>query len=136
MRKRIISSVVLLTLTISCVMYSAVTRTLFFTLVGILCVYEYCHVLRERDVKCAVWVMVLYLVSEASLGLLHAGPEAHQALFAIGISLCMFSGIIDKSVSGKGAMLTAAGLAYPGFLFGMIIQIGNSSLWLETLTLA
>lgn len=136
MKKRVVSAVVLLAITVSCVLLSEISRTLFFTAAGILCVYECCHVLRERGVKCAAWVLYLYLVSEAVMALLHTDLTLHLVAFTAGIFLCMFSGIVDKRVSGKGSLLTAAGLAYPGFLFFLLMQAGSSSIWQETLTLA
>ena len=85
---------------------------------------------------CSLYVMILYLLLQAVLVLLNAGSSAYAALFIEAVYLAMLSGILRKRVRGNGAIDTVAGLAYPCLLFGAIMAISVSCIWLETLTIA
>ena len=41
MKQRVLSAIVLLAITLSCVLLSEVSRVLFFAAAGVLCCYEY-----------------------------------------------------------------------------------------------
>lgn len=133
MKKRVISAIVLLAIALSCVFLSEISRVVFFAVVGILCAYELSRNLEKLEIYCAAWVMYTYIGAQALLTLLHVGPVAYIACFALSIYLALFSGVIHKKVSGGGAMYTLAGLAYPGFLFGLLMMISVGEIWLETL---
>ena len=135
MRQRVISAAVLITLTVICVFVSDITRVLFFGLAGILCSYEYSRAMEKMEVYCAAWVMYVYIAVQAVLAMFHAGAVRYIACFTGGIYLAMFSGIVHKKVSGKGAIYTVAGLAYPGVLFGVLMMISVGDIWLESLAL-
>ena len=77
--------------------------------------------------------MYVFTAAQAVLALFHAGPTAYLACFTVGVFLALFSGILHKKVSGSGALYTLAGLAYPCFLFGMLMMISVSEIWLVTL---
>jgi phosphatidate cytidylyltransferase len=114
---------------------SEVTRVLFFGVAGILCSYEYSRAMEKMDVFCAAWVMYVYIAVQALLAIFHAGAVRYIACFTGGIYLAMFSGIVHKKVSGNGAIYTVAGLAYPGVLFGVLMMISVSNIWLECLAI-
>ena len=133
MKQRVISAAVLLAIAAVCVFLSDVTRVLFFAVVGLLCAYELSRNLEKLEVYCCAWVMYVFTVAQAVLALFHATPTAYLACFTLGIFLALFSGILHKKVSGSGALYTLAGLAYPCFLFGMLMMISVSEIWLVTL---
>ena len=135
MRTRVISSVVLLTITLLCVLLSPVTRILFFTVAGLLCAYEYSRALEKIEVYCCAWVMYVYICTQAILALFHAGPVALIACFCAAVFLALFSGILHKKVSGSGALYTLAGVAYPCFLFNLLMVISVTDIWAQTLLL-
>ena len=135
MKQRFISAGILLTVVITCVFASYITRVLLFGVCGVLCAYEYSRNMEKMEVYCAAWVMYVYIGIQAALALFHAGAISYIACFTGGIYLAMFSGIVHKKVSGKGAIYTVAGLAYPGVIFGVLMMISVSSIWRETLIL-
>ena len=136
MKQRVLSAVVLLTITLSCVLAHEISRVLFFAAAGILCCYEYSRAVEKLEVYCAAWVMYTYIAAQALLTLFHQGPILYLGCMMIGIFLAMFSGILHRKVSGNGAIFTVAGLAYPGFLFGILMTIGVGEIWQQTLLLA
>ena len=136
MKDRVIYGALLMAGMLLCVFLSPVTRVVFFAAAGILCMYEYCARLRESGVHCAFWVLSLFLISAAVLALLGAETELWCAAFAFCVFLSMCSGVFDAKISGRGAVYTAVGLAYPGVFFAWIICISATELWLKALTLA
>ncbi|MBR1457551.1 MAG: phosphatidate cytidylyltransferase [Oscillospiraceae bacterium] len=136
MKKRVISAVILIAITLICVFASYVTRVLFFAVAGILCAYEFSRCVEKINVYCCAWVMYVYIAIQAVLTLFRAGVLAYIACMAGGIYLALFSGILHRKVSGSGALFTLAGLSYPCFLFGLLMAIGVSSIWLPSLVVA
>ena len=136
LKQRVLSAVVLLAITLTCVLSHEISRVLFFAAAGILCCYEYSRAVEKMEVYCAAWVMYSYIAAQALLTLFHQGPILYLGCMMIGIFLAMFSGILHKKVSGNGAIFTVAGLAYPGFLFGILMTIGVGEIWQQTLFLA
>ena len=130
------SAIVLLTITLSCILSHEISRVLFFAVAGILCCYEYSRAVEKLEVYCAAWVMYTYIVAQALLTLFHQGPILYLGFMMMGIYLAMFSGILHKKVSGRGAIFTVAGLAYPGFLFGILMMISVGEIWKQALLLA
>ena len=135
MKKRVYSAVILMAVTLVCVFASYVTRVLFFAAAGLLCAYEFSRAVEQLDVYCCAWVMYVYIAVQAVLTLFHAGVLAYIACMAGGVYLSLFSGILHKKVSGRGALFTLAGLSYPCFLFGLLMAISVSSLWLPSLAI-
>ena len=135
MKKRIISAALLIVAMLVCVFLSPVSRLLFFAAAGCLCAYEYSTQMEKLEMYCSLYVMVLYLIMHAVLVLLHAGLTAYCACFVGAVYLAMLSGILRRRVSGNGALDTVAGLTYPCMLFGVIMVIAVSDIWLEALTL-
>ena len=127
---------VLIAITLICVFASYVTRVLFFAVAGILCAYEFSRNVEKLEVYCCAWVMYVYIAVQAVLTLFHAGVIAYISCMAGGIYLALFSGILHKKVSGSGALYTLAGLSYPCFLFGLLMAISVSSIWLPSLVIA
>ncbi|MBQ9248896.1 MAG: phosphatidate cytidylyltransferase [Oscillospiraceae bacterium] len=136
MKKRVISAVILIAIVLICVFASYVTRVLFFAVAGILCAYEFSRNVEKLNVYCCAWVMYVYIAIQAVLTLFHAGVIAYISCMAGGIYLALFSGILHKKVSGSGALYTLAGLSYPCFLFGLLMAISVSSIWLPSLVIA
>ncbi len=133
MKQRVISAAVLIAVAGVCVFVSDVTRVLFFGVAGLLCAYELSRNLEKLEVYCCAWVMYVFTCAMAILALCHASPTAYLACFTTGVFLALFSGILHHKVSGSGALYTLAGLAYPCFLFGMLMMISVSEIWLVTL---
>lgn len=136
MKQRVISAIVLVVITLSCVLLSPVTRLLYFALAGLFCAYEYSHALESIEVYCCAWVMYVYIISQAVLEFFHAGLVGLVTCYCAAVFLALFSGILHKKVSGSGALYTLAGVAYPCFLFSMIMVISVHELWAQTLLLA
>lgn len=136
MRTRVLSAIVMLIITLTCILLSPVTRVLFFAAVGILCAYELSVNLEKLNIRCTLWVMITYLVAQALLTILDAGLFAYSVCFIAGVYLALLSGILRKTVSGNGALDTVAGLAYPCLLFSALMVIGTSDVWFETFVLA
>lgn len=135
-KNRIIYGVIMIVIMLFCVFFSPVTRVLFFTVAGCLCAYEYSRQMEKLEMRCSLSVMILYLLVQASFVLLDLGLTAYCAAFVGAVYMSMLSGILRRAVSGNGALDTVAGLAYPCLLFGVIMEISISSIWLETLTIA
>lgn len=133
MKKRVISAIVLLIVTLSCVFLSKYTRVLFFAAAGIICAYELSHNLEKLKVGCAAWVMFVYLGVQAVLTIIGAGAVAYVVCFAAAVYMAMFSGVHREGVSGGGAVCTVAGLSYPCSLFTLLMLIAVSDIWLESL---
>jgi phosphatidate cytidylyltransferase len=91
--------------------------------------------MEKLKMYCALYVMILYLIAHAILVLLQAGLTAYCACFIGAVYLAMLSGILRREVSGNGALDTVAGLTYPCMLFGVIMVISVSDIWLESLAL-
>ena len=136
MRTRVLSAIVMLIITLTCILLSPVTRVLFFAAVGILCAYELSVNLEKLNIRCTLWVMITYLVAQALLTVLDAGLFAYSVCFIAGVYLALLSGILRNTVSGNGALDTVAGLAYPCSLFSALMVIGTSDIWFETFVLA
>jgi phosphatidate cytidylyltransferase len=135
LKQRVISAVVLLTVSFTCVLLSPITRVLFFALAGVLCAYEYSKNVEKLDAACTLWVMILYLVLHAICILLDLDILVYIAAFVLCLYLALFSGVIYQKVSGKGALYTLAGLCYPCLLFAVIMSISVCDIWLQTLVL-
>ena len=136
LKTRVISAVVLVAVTLVCVLASPVTRILYFAVAGLCCAYEYSHALESVEVYCCAWVMYVYVTAQAILSLFHAGPVGLIACFCAAVFLALFSGILHKKVSGSGALYTLAGVAYPCFLFSLVMVISVHEYWAQTLLLA
>ena len=136
MKNRIIYGAALIALMLVCVFLSPVTRVLFFAAAGCLCAWEYSKQMEKLGLACSLSVLFFYLLLQAVLVLLNQGSSAYGALFVGAVYLAMLSGILRRRVSGNGAIDTVAGLAYPCLLFGAIMAISVSGIWLETLTIA
>lgn len=136
LKQRVISAIVLITVVLICVLLSPVTRVLFFAAAGILSAYELSRNLEKLKVGCAAWVMYVYIAVQAVLAVFHLGYVFYVFCFTVGVFLALFSGIINSRVGGAGALCTVAGLAYPCFLFGLLMMISVGDIWVQTLVLA
>ena len=135
MKKRVLSAIVIVVIALSCVFLSEESRVLLFAFAGLVSAYELSRCFEKLEVYCCAWVMYLYIISQAIVSLLHLDVMAYLVCFPMAIYLAMFSGIVSKKVTGNGAMYTLAALAYPCFLFGLLMMISVSRIWLETLAL-
>lgn len=136
MKTRVLSAIVILSITFTFVLLSPVTRIIFFAAVGIICAYEYSKNVEKLDAACTLWVMVLYLIAMAVLSYFRAGYIPYIICFISCVYLSLFSGVLHKKVSGRGALYTLAGLNYPCLLFGLVMVISVSEIWWQTLVLA
>ncbi len=135
MKKRVISAVVMLAVTFICVLVSELSRVIFFGLIAALCAYEWCRNLRKRDVHCADWVLYLMVAALTAISVFHCGRFWYFFVLVATVMLCMTAGVVQKKVSGFGAMFTAAGAAYIGVLFAVILEVAVSKIWLQSLIL-
>ncbi|MGI5977299.1 MAG: phosphatidate cytidylyltransferase [Candidatus Limivicinus sp.] len=136
MKKRVISAIVMLAVSFVFVFASEYTRVIFFAVVGIACAYELSRNLEKLDIYCSAWVAYVYIAAQAVLALFHAGAVAYIACMTACIYLALFSGIIRQKVSGHGAIYTVFALAYPGFIFGVLMMISVTKSWLDVFVLA
>lgn len=135
MKKRVISAVVLLAVTFVCVLLSTVSRVVYFGIIALLCAYEWCKNLRVRDVHCADWVLYAMFVGLTTVTVLHGGAFWYAVALVGAVMLSMTAGVVQRKVSGFGAMFTAAGVAYLGVLFAAILAISVSPIWLASFAL-
>ena len=135
MKKRVISAVVLLAVTFLCVLLSTVSRVVYFGIIAVLCAYEWSKNLRVRDVYCADWVLYFMFVALTTVAVLGGGAFWYAAVLVASVMLSMTAGVVQKRVSGFGAMFTAAGVAYLGVLFAAILAISVSKIWLAAFAL-
>ena len=136
MKNRVLYGALLILLMACCVFLSPVTRVLFFAVAGCLCAWEYSRQMEKTDSRISLCVMIFYLAVQTLLVLTGAKADAYGAAFVGSVYLALFSGVVLDRVRGRGAMDTVAGLAYPCLLFGVIMVISVSNIWLETLVLA
>ena len=141
MKDRVRSAIILIAVTLACMPFS-VTRILYFALAGGLCAYEYSKNVEKLNARCTLWVMIVYLTSQAVLtylayrGYLSNALFTYTVCFVFCLYLALFSGVLHKEVSGIGALYTLAGLTYPCLLFALIMHIGVSRIWWQTLLTA
>lgn len=135
MKKRIISAVVMLAVTFVCVLVSELSRVIFFGIVAELCAYEWVKNLKKRDVHCADWVLYLMVAALTVISVFHCGRFWYFFVLVVTVMLCMTAGVVQSKVSGFGAMFTAAGVAYLGILFAVILEVSVSRIWLQSLIL-
>ena len=135
MKDRVKSAVIMILITAACMPF-APTRTLYFMGVGGLCAYEFSKNVEKLNARCTLWVMFVYLAAHAVLTFLDAGLFAYTVCFVFCLYLALFSGVLHRQVSGIGALYTLAGLTYPCVLFGIIMTIGVSRIWWQTLLTA
>jgi len=135
MKQRVISAAVLVPIVLLMVGLSVYTRVLLILVVGIACAYELSINLEKQGVYCSLYIMVLYLVAQAAVCLLGLGLTASCVCFAACVYLALLSGITRTKVSGSGAMDTTSGLAYPCMMFGILMVVCVSDIWLEALAL-
>lgn len=135
MKTRVKSAAVMIAIVALC-MPLAVTRVLFFAVTGGLCAYEFSKSVEKLEARCTLWVMMVYLAIQAGLSYLHAGLFAYAVCFVFCVYLALFSGVLHKEVSGRGALFTLSGLTYPCVLFGILMDISVSPIWWQTLLLA
>lgn len=136
MKNRVIYGALLIVLMACCIFLSPITRVLFFAAGGCLCAWEYSSRMTRTDTRVSFCVLAFYLALQAVLVLTDAGTAAYCAVFIGSVYLAFLAGILLERVEGRGALATVAGLAYPCALFGAIMAISVSSIWLETLAIA
>lgn len=136
MKKRVISVAALIPLMSVCIFACRQTRILFFMIAGILCAIELCRNLERLNVNCIAWIMVAYLTGQAILTLCSCRLNASCVLFLCVVYAAGITGLFCKQVAGKGVMATMAGLVYPCLIFGLLIVIAGSDVWLEVFSLS
>ena len=126
MKQRVISAAILIAVCLACFPFE-ISRVLLVGVVGILCAYEYLHNMESIGIHCTGWVLYGYLAIELFLTLTHSGLMAYIAWFTAAVYLALFSGVLHKDVSGKGALYTVAGLSYPCFPYALMMIISQIS---------
>lgn len=136
MKNRVLYGALLILLMGCCVFLSPTTRVLFFAVAGGLCAWEYSTQMERTGVSVSFCVLAFYLILQSVLVLTDAGLPAFGAAFIGSVYLALLAGIVFEKSRGRGALDTVAGLAYPCLLFGVIMFISVSNIWLETLAIA
>ena len=113
-----------------------ISRVLLFGIIALACAYEICiNFDRMLGIKVKAWVLYAFTAVQVVLSLTHCGIMAYYAWFAFAVCLSLFSGMLHKEVSGKGAVYTLAGLAYPCFPASMLLIVSVSSRWALSISL-
>jgi phosphatidate cytidylyltransferase len=134
LKQRVISAVVLVAICLACFPFE-ISRVLLVGIVGIFCAYEYLNNMKKMDIRCTEWVLYGYLAVQIFLTLTHCGLMAYIAWFSAAVYLALFSGVLHREVSGKGALYTVAGLSYPCFPYALMMIISIRARWLTTFLL-
>lgn len=135
MKTRVISGACLLAVMAAMIFISVYTRILFFFIVGVLCIREYCGRLAEKGIKTVAWVMYGEMIVFLILALTRCGPMTYISTLIFSVCFAFFSAILNHSISCESVIYTVFGLCYPGFVCGLIMIIGGSEHWHQALAL-
>lgn len=135
MKTRVISAVVLIAVTLTCISISMQTRILFFALAAVLSTYEMCKQLKGINIHISSFALYLYIAGQTVLTLLQAGIYYYAIWFTASLYIAMVGGVVRRNVSGEGAIFTVAGLSYPCVLFSLLMVISTTDKWLESLVI-
>ena len=123
MKKRVISAVVMLAVTFTCVLLSEVSRVVYFGIIALVCAYEWCKNLRVREVHCADWVLYALIAALTVLGTAAAWLLGIPALTllvgeAAGREILPFRGALVLVILGGGFYALLNLLYYILVIFG------------------
>ena len=135
MKKRVLSAAFLLAVMCAFVLFSEVTRLIFFFAVGIMCSYEYCARASENGICVIPWVFYGMIGVSLVLSITHCGPMTYISTFMFSICIALFSAVISGKAAGEGIIYTVAGLAYPGVAILLMMIISVSGHWHQSLAL-
>ena len=136
MKTRVISACVLIILVVACFAISPVTRIAFLLAALIMGIWEMCHALSLKDIKCASWVLYAYAVI-ATAGIYFMEGNSHaQLLFFLAVFAVLTAGIVKSDISGKGAVASLAILVYPTVPFLIIMELALSKSWIPVFAIA
>ncbi len=130
MKTRVISAIVLIAVVVACFAISPITRTLFLLAALILGIREMCRAIAHLDIKCCSWVLYAYAALSVLGIYLIAGNEFKEALFFLAVFAVFTAGILNKDISGKGALASLAVLIYPTVPFLIIVKLALSDYWI------
>jgi len=126
----------MIAITAVCMVISPYTRILFFCIVGLIACWEMARCLKKLKANCSVPVLYAYVAGHCLLCCLNVGPAYCIAWFVLCVMAAMITGVLCKSVSGVGAMATAAVLSYPLLPFAVISYISVGETWFPVFLLA
>ena len=85
MKTRVISACVLIILVVACFAISPVTRILFLLAALIMGIWEMCHAVSLKDIKCTSWVLYIYAVLATAGIFLMEGNSRSVMLFFLAV---------------------------------------------------
>lgn len=102
MKTRVISACVLIILVVACFAISPVTRILFLLAALIMGIWEMCHAVSLKDIKCTSWVLYIYAVLATAGIFLMEGNSRSVMLFFLAVFAVFTVGICKEDISGPG----------------------------------
>lgn len=136
MKARVSSAVIMMAITVLCMALGRVTRILYFAACACICAYELYKNLKDKDVLCAFFVFIAYVLGDSVIVIAGLDITWSVAWLAVSVFFAMLSGITNRRIDGKGAFSTVSVLLYPLFSFSLISRIASSEIWLQSLLLA
>lgn len=130
MKTRVISACVLIILVVACFAISPVTRVLFLLAALIMGIWEMCHAISLKDIKCASWVLYAYAVIATAGIYFMEGNSQSQLLFFLAVFAVLTASIVKPDISGMGAVASLAVLVYPTVPFLIITELALSDKWI------
>ena len=98
-----------------------VTRVLYFAACACICAYELYKNLKDKDVLCAFFVFIAYVLGDSVIVIAGLDITWSVAWLAVSVFFAMLSGITNRRIDGKGAFSTVSVLLYPLFSFSLIL---------------
>ena len=136
LKARVSSAVIMMAITVLFMALGRVTRVLYFAACACICAYELYKNLKDKDVLCAFFVFIAYVLGDSVIVIAGLDITWSVAWLAVSVFFAMLSGITNRRIDGKGAFSTVSVLLYPLFSFSLISRIASSEIWLQSLLLA
>ena len=132
MKARVISAIVMLSVTAACSFLSPVSRALFLCAVGILAIYEMNHTVKKLRLGFPTILPMCYLVLHTVFCFFEVPARAEIVLFGSVFLIMLCVCIVKPNYRARGAIGGSFAMLYPTLLFAMIIWILLQEDWLQT----
>ena len=136
MKTRVISACVLIILVVACFAISPVTRILFLLAALIMGIWEMCHAVSLKDIKCTSWVLYIYAVLATAGIFLMEGNSRSVMLFFLAVFAVFTVGICKEDISGPGTLASLGILVYPTVPLLMIMDLSLRQDWIPVFAIA
>ncbi len=134
-KKRLLPAAIIVVVTLVCVLLSRFTRVAFFLLLAVASAFELQNVLFQAEMPTSKALMIGYVLVQAALCLFRAPVGWMVALYCLAIFAGMFWTILKPERGARFAEANLFAMAWPFGLYGVILYIAASDMWLMTLTL-